>query len=267
MTHNRSIEYFFLNFFSDFYIYESKRTLIVGEKDYNIYRDVIEFFLDYAIGDNLSKVKEESKNLEKLFYMNYTKNLLLFFKNKIDNVEFENLKTKAVDEKYLEVIGIIEEKFNFSFGTDFELRNDALPDENCKNSVKDMAEVFTDFLLAKEILQKYIITEDIYDVNTNSEEYFILKVIYSEFWNFLSHMAFALKYDEGIDNYESNITRATRHLERAILDIYKFILVEKKLIDSSVLSARNLELKSFGNQKQLSKGYTTYRDLITEKLK
>lgn len=259
---NNSIEYFFINFFSNLYIHESKRTLIVGEKDYNVYRDVIECFLSYAIDDNFTEVKRVSKEIENIFYMNYVKDLLLFFKKKIQSEKFEFLKTKAIASKYTEVIHDIENEFNFSFGNDFKLRDEELPNHNCKIVVEDMVKVLKDFIEAKKLLQTYSITESIYEINTNSEEYFILKVIYSEFWNFLSHMAFALKFDEGINNYESNLNRATRHLERAVLDIYKFMLINQKLVDNEVLNARNLELKSFGQTQELSKSYIEYKVLI-----
>lgn len=262
-----STKYFFLEFFNNFYVHESRRTLITGSKDYNIYKGIIESFLMHAISDDLEELKKELYTLENSFYKNYARDLLVKFKNKIDAQEFDNLKTEAQSGKYLDVINQIEKKFDFVFNNDLILRNDNThPNESCKTTVSNMINAFKDFIDAKAFLQTYSLNSSIIDIDVNTEEYFILKVIYSEFWNFLSHMSFALSYDEGIQNYEDNINRATRHLERAILDIYKFIIVSMNLVDETVLIARNSELKSFGNASKISKAYVTYKNLILKLL-
>lgn len=260
-------------FFQKIYHYDAKRTFLDGTKDYNLYKDVIKLFIEGITSNSIDHLLEELNKILETVSKNYLNSLLLRFSDKYDTTEYNELIDSAEKAEYQSVITEIETKFDFSF--DIRIKNlypnmdeTYNPQDLTVDSLEHLKKVFYDYLEAQNLLFDFCAKYDsCHERNEfQDDEDYIMIVIYSEFWNFLSHYSFSNTFRTTIKNYEKNIERAARHLERAILDIYKYILIKGEYVDEKVLSLRVNELLSFGDSTKISCIYQDYKNILKNKL-
>ena len=67
----------------------------------------------------------------------------------------------------------------------------------------------------------------------------------------MSHSSFAYTYFQTPRNYISNLHRANSHLQRAIMDVYDGLILERCNISNKYLSIRMMKLMSLGSNSKI----------------
>lgn len=281
------LKYFSEHFYTEIISLEAYLTLLKGYKNYNFYLIIIEAF---EAGFDL---EESEKEYEKHYnstilpvleeaYNEYSNLLIEYFSDELKakgikenvNIIFEKIEEVEksdpynVDMKvklYQEVTGLIERTLEFSMSKE-KIKSPSSHTMVCEvydDTFDILNTVQTDFYealnLLLNILDKEQIRIKLYEMD---ELDFILIVVSSEAWNFLSHLTYSYQVHSNPDNLEENLKRATRHLERAILDIYKFLITELKIINFRTLETRRAELMSFGQYEKLHNTYNDYSNIV-----
>lgn len=245
--------------------YEANLTLLNGKKDYNLHKNIIEIYMKSIQYDSHNnshdELIEELDAIITLLSENYLSALLSKFPD--IGYKIDNFNMYLRNKKSILLINLIERKLTFS-SEDELIQFQPIAGESPKNySVKeteDLAQTLREYIEAENKLLEYIESSP-----PSSEIEYIKIVIYSEFWNYLSHLSFALNFSKEIENFQQNITRATRHLERAILDIYKFLIISKDLVDVEILKIRLTELTSMGDNNGTINTYENYKKVVCRK--
>jgi len=250
-------------FHSEILIFDNKLTILSGKKHYSYYRQVIAVFVEGI--KHISSPEEIEPFVKELIFplledvqYTYLNALISTFKDlpesSIDWGQVESYKEKR-NFKY--AIVLIESALSIESGLEESNADKAKSASNLIDN-SSYTLVLTPIELVLEryseasnyIMRRYkdSLAGEKNPESNHSDDEFILFVTTSEAWNFLSHISYAY-HDSCLSpaKFMKNIERGIHHLERATLDVYKYLIVEYKIKSPEVLSLRTREIFSFGN--------------------
>lgn len=238
--------------------YDTKLSSLLGYKEYKLQMEAFIAFTKikdaYADIDlEVNVINEYLNPIAETIQLNYLQQLQKNFDSKLINLP-KNLKDSynkyMIEKKYTEAIKVIElfldidqmddidiNKFNVHVHSEiYQIEFDQI-----NNSIKEL-------LIAYNYLNEYTNT---LGKNMPSGVQYLIMVIHHEIWNFMSHSAFAYTYFQTPRNYISNLHRANSHLQRAIMDVYDGLILERCNISNKYLSIRMMKLMSLGSNSKI----------------
>jgi len=251
--------------------YDTNLTILSGTKHYKYYREVYKVFINGFKKENYENIDEYiNSNLFPLIRkLSYNYALKLQEIDEVSTLDLTEYNAKMKEQDYDGAIDYIESKLDINKSKNNILNSqgfkteDAIQGLDFSRNLEPFIKLLDNYNIAANYLMEHYNSGK---NNKHNDKEFILFVTTSEAWNFLSHLTFAFYVYKSSEIFITNIDRSFRHIERATLDIYKYLIIENKIKSANILQIRMEEIYNFGSSNSLNKITNQYENIIKRKV-